>query len=87
MRLKFTHFILSFFVVTVAVQAQNVGIGTNTPTEKLHVQGGARITSLSGLNIRLVQADASGVLSTIADGTAGQVLTTCLLYTSDAADE
>ncbi len=56
--------------------SQNVGIGTNTPTEKLHVQGGARITSLSGTGYRLVQADGNGVLSTIIDGTAGQILTT-----------
>ena len=56
--------------------AQNVGIGTATPTEKLHVVGGARIEILSGVGYRLVQADATGVLSTILDGSSGQVLTT-----------
>lgn len=59
-----------------AVNAQNVGIGTATPSEKLHVVGGARITDLSGTGNRLVQSNATGVLSNIADGTSGQVLTT-----------
>ena len=54
----------------------NVGIGTNTPTEKLHIVGNTRISSLSGLGNRLVQSNATGVLSNIADGTAGQILTT-----------
>ena len=54
----------------------NVGIGTNTPSEKLHVVGNTRISSLSGLGNRLVQSNATGVLSNIADGTAGQILTT-----------
>ncbi|HHZ64304.1 MAG TPA: hypothetical protein EYN51_02200, partial [Flavobacteriales bacterium] len=56
--------------------AQNVGIGTATPTEKLHVVGGARIENLAGVGYRLVQANATGVLSTILDGSSGQVLTT-----------
>lgn len=56
--------------------AQNVGIGTNTPTEKLHVVGGARITNLSGVGYRLVSSSPTGVLANIADGTLGQVLTT-----------
>ena len=59
-----------------AVHAQNVGVGTATPTEKLHVVGGARITSLSGTGNRLVQSNTTGVLSNIADGTSGQILTT-----------
>ena len=53
-----------------------VGIGTTSPTQRLHVQGGTRITSLSGTGFRLVQANGTGVLSTIPDGTSGQVLTT-----------
>ncbi len=54
----------------------NVGIGTASPSEKLHVAGGARISSLSGVNNRLVQSNATGVVSNIADGPAGGVLTT-----------
>ena len=64
------------FFITDGVLSQNVGIGTNTPSEKLHVVGGARVTSLSGGTYRLVQADANGVLSNIIDGTSGQFLTT-----------
>lgn len=54
----------------------NVGIGVATPTEKLHVTNNVRIEGLSGVGNRLVQSNATGVLSNIADGTAGQVLTT-----------
>lgn len=42
----------------------NVGIGTSSPTQKLHVVGGARVTSLSGSGNRMVIADADGDLST-----------------------
>ncbi len=45
----------------------NVGIGTSTPSEKLHVAGTARIEGLSGDRVRLVTADASGRLSTTAN--------------------
>ena len=54
----------------------NVGIGTATPSEKLHVNGTTRISSLAGTNNRLVQSDANGVLNNVNDGAAGQVLTT-----------
>lgn len=46
------------------LQAQNVGIGTNAPTEKLHVVGNARITVLGGAGTRMVVADPNGVLGT-----------------------
>lgn len=58
------------------VSAQNVGIGTAAPSEKLHVVGGARITNLSGVGNRLVSSSPTGVLGNITDGTAGQFLTT-----------
>jgi hypothetical protein len=40
-----------------------VGIGTTTPTQKLHVVGGALVSSLAGTGSRMVVADATGVLS------------------------
>ncbi|MFT5779983.1 MAG: hypothetical protein ACI837_002944, partial [Crocinitomicaceae bacterium] len=42
---------------------------------KIHVVGGARITSLSGVGNRLVQSNATGVLSNIATGANGTILT------------
>lgn len=46
--------------------AQNVGIGTTNPTQKLHVVGNARITALGGVGRALVTTDNNGVLSTTA---------------------
>ncbi len=40
-----------------------IGIGTEAPTEELHVVGDGRISSLSGTGNRMVIADANGVLS------------------------
>lgn len=42
----------------------NVGVGTTTPSQKLHVSGGALVSSLAGSGNRMVIANASGVLST-----------------------
>ena len=44
-------------------QAQNVGIGTTSPTQPLDVNGNVRIRALTGGNTRLVQADANGNLT------------------------
>lgn len=44
----------------------NVGIGTLSPLQRLHVNGGALVSSLAGTGSRMVVADATGVLSTIA---------------------
>ncbi len=57
------------------LQAQNVGIGTATPAEKLHVAGTLRVNSLSGIGTRVVGADLNGTLNVIGAGTNGQVLT------------
>jgi len=51
-----------FAVVGVDVMAQNVGVGTNAPAEKLHVVGTGRITSLAGVGNRSVLADPNGTL-------------------------
>lgn len=70
-------FMLSVFalVFSGAVEAQNVGIGTNTPQEKLHVIGNTRVSTLAGAGNRLVGSDANGTLINIASGTNGQILT------------
>lgn len=58
------------------LSAQNVGIGTNTPLEKLHVVGGnLRVNNLAGVGVRIVGSDANGTLTIVAPGTNGQVLT------------
>lgn len=41
-----------------------IGINTNNPQARLHVQGDARITDLAGSGTRMVVADANGDLST-----------------------
>lgn len=58
-----------------SLMAQNVGIGTNTPAEKLHVVGNVRVSNLAGVGTRMVGADANGTLVVVAAGTNGQVLT------------
>ena len=65
-----------FLASSIHLNAQNVGIGTNAPAQKLHVVGNARISSLSGVSNRVVSANTNGDLSVIADGTAGQFLST-----------
>jgi len=42
----------------------NVGVNTNSPTQRLHVQGNGRFSALSGTGTRMVVANASGVLGT-----------------------
>ncbi len=52
----------------------NVGIGTSTPAEKLEVVGNARISNLTGIGTRMVQADGNGTLIPLASAAATQVL-------------
>lgn len=53
-----------------------IGINTNNPQARLHVQGDARITDLAGSGTRMVVADANGDLSTQALPTSGSAPTT-----------
>ena len=60
----------------------NVGIGVTSPSQELHVAGGARVTDLGGSGTRMVVTDNNGVLSQqaiptgdITDVTAGDGLT------------
>lgn len=54
--------------------AQNVGIGTDMPAEKLHIEGKVRVDSLAGTGTRVVGADANGTMQQIAPGTNGEVI-------------
>lgn len=54
--------------------AGNVGIGTNTPTEKLDVSGNAKVSGLSGTGTRIMQTDPNGILIPLASDSANKVL-------------
>lgn len=59
-KLAFCILVATFSVTT--SHAQNVGIGTATPIEKLHVIGNIRSSTLSGVGNRNVLADPNGTL-------------------------
>ncbi len=63
------HAFMIFFLMTPSfLFAQNVGIGTNTPTEKLHVNGNINVTGtikangVAGLNNQVLRTNSSGNL-------------------------
>lgn len=61
-------------LAALGLRAQNVGIGTSTPAEKLHVAGFIRSNSLASADTNVVVSDVNGKLINLAPGTAGQVL-------------
>ncbi|MBL0339558.1 MAG: hypothetical protein IPP71_00775 [Bacteroidetes bacterium] len=74
---------------------QNVGIGTATPLEKLHVIGNIRSSTLAGIGNRTVLADPTGtlILATAANspswmttGNSGTLATTNFIGTTDVVD-
>jgi hypothetical protein len=77
MKLKFLPLfaLIAGCLLGASVQAQNVGIGTATPLEKLHVAGNVRVNGLSGVGTRVVSADVNGTLVVVPAGVNGQVLT------------
>lgn len=57
------YFFLAFLFNVLLVSAQNVGIGTSNPQNKLHVAGGFRLDTLTGVNgSGLLKHDANGVV-------------------------
>jgi hypothetical protein len=77
--------------------AQNVGIGTSIPLDKLHVVGNIRSTTLAGVGNRIVMADPNGtlIISTSPGttnpawtilGNSGTVAATNFLGTTDNVD-
>jgi hypothetical protein len=74
-RLFASLLLCSLGLVSIPLTAQNVGIGTATPLEKLHVAGNLRLDALAGIDTRLVAADDFGSLTTVVAGAVGQVLT------------
>ena len=61
-------FTLLTLIFTATTFAQNVGIGTTTPTDQLHTTGNVRLQKYSGATTRLVQIDSSGRLVATAAG-------------------
>ncbi len=63
---KFYLFREALFISTILLSqfsfAQNVGIGTSIPLDKLHVVGNIRSTTLAGVGNRMVLADPNGTL-------------------------
>ncbi|MFM7078611.1 MAG: hypothetical protein ACKOYC_02345 [Bacteroidota bacterium] len=75
--------------------AQNVGIGTASPLEKLHVIGSIRSSTLSGIGSQIVLSDANGTLfngsglsspAWMTTGNTGTVATTNFIGTTDLVD-
>ncbi|MDW8415919.1 MAG: hypothetical protein RML92_00005, partial [Bacteroidia bacterium] len=64
------------WLLTVAwAWAQNFGIGTTSPTEKLDVEGGRlRVRAYSGNGIRLATVDPNGIFGTLSGNNVGDIL-------------
>jgi len=93
---RLSHALIAIIFSSSAI-AQNVGIGTAIPLDKLHVVGNIRSTTLAGVGNRLVLADPNGTLVVGAApgttnpawmilGNAGTAAATNFLGTTDAVD-
>lgn len=66
--------LLLLVLFTGSIQAQNVGIGTTTPLEKLHVNGLIRTDPLASADSNVVLSDVNGTLINLGSGNSGQAL-------------
>ena len=60
--MKHIQLFLLLTTITFAASAQNVGIGTPTPSDQLHTTGTVRFEKYRGANTRMMQIDSSGRL-------------------------
>ncbi|MDQ3051870.1 MAG: hypothetical protein M3Q95_13355 [Bacteroidota bacterium] len=91
-RISFLLLVLNCFTAQLTM-AQNVGIGTATPLEKLHIIGNVRSSTLAGIGNRLVVSDPNGTLinatgltspAWLITGNSGTVATTNFIGTIDS---
>ncbi|MBX7240815.1 MAG: hypothetical protein K1X92_03630 [Bacteroidia bacterium] len=78
--LKQNLFLLFLVLTCYSVFAQNIGVGTSTPAEKLHVAGTLRVDDLqtsiaaSAVTDKMVWVDANGKVYSFPAGTPGKIL-------------
>lgn len=73
--LKISSALFVLLLASAALQAQNVGIGTAPPQEKLHVAGNVCIDPLAGSGQGVAIANTQGTLQVVPVGATGEILT------------